>query len=117
MKDRTDRRTFLSLVGAATTIGALSLVTGGRVLAQSVDSDRETSDTRLPPTIRDEDAGSNADRVGCCRGSRMTDDDTGVAADPVVERHRSGITDADTGADADPAYHGRGTTEQVEESP
>lgn len=47
----------------------------------------------------------------------MTDDDTGVAADPVVERHRSGITDADTGADADPAYHGRGTTEQVEESP
>lgn len=117
MKFTSDRRTFLSRLGAASSVGALSLIVGGSVRAQSVDSDRETNDTRPSPTIRDTDAGPNADRVGCCRNSPMTDDDTGVQTDSFVERHRSGITDADTGTEADPAYHGRGTAERPEENP
>ena len=113
MHNRSDRRTFLRRTGAATSLGALALITGGAVRAQSIDSDTpdDEHDQRLREAgLRDDDTGANADRTGCCRRSGVTDSDSGAEADPVDNGRGSGVTDSDTGAQADPARRGRGSS-------
>lgn len=118
MNNQTDRRTFLSRAGAATSLGALALITGGAVRAQSVDSDTqdiEDEETASESGVRDNDSGPNGDPVGCCRRSGATDTDTGSSADPAGNGRgrnsgRSGVADSDSGAMADPAGNGRGPT-------
>jgi hypothetical protein len=118
MKFQTDRRTFLSRAGAATSLGTLALITGGAVRAQSVDSDTqeiENDETASESGVRDNDTGPNGDPAACCRRSGATDTDTGSSADPAGNgrgrnARRSGIADSDSGAMADPAGNGRGPT-------
>jgi hypothetical protein len=116
MKYQTDRRTFLSRAGAATSLGTLALITGGAVRAQSVDSDTqeiENDETASESGVRDNDTGPNGDPASCCRRSGATDTDTGSSADPAGNgrgrnARRSGVADSDSGAMADPVGNGRG---------
>lgn len=124
MNNQTDRRTFLSRAGAATSLGTLALITGGAVRAQSVDSDTqeiENDETASESGVRDNDTGPNGDPASCCRRSGATDSDTGSSADPIGNgrgrnSRRSGITDSDGGAMADPVGNGRGRSSGIADS-
>ncbi|RED16826.1 hypothetical protein [Parasphingopyxis lamellibrachiae] len=119
------RRSFLSRVGATTTIGLLACSRPARAMQHS-DNDRgQYADPPGRPGrdygrtgITDSDGGEFADAAGHGRGAQsrsgVTDSDGGRLADPAGngrgERGHSGFSDSDSGRCADPAGYGRGGT-------